>query len=133
MIQRTLAVGVLVFAALLLLVEVSYAQPRGPMVVTKAFADADTATLFIFGRNFHRNARVFFGTEDGLQELANPIITDSTIIVGLPTTAPGTYLFVVRIGQGGNQMRAMDVTIGASILSRICRTLRAMGGDLLLE
>ncbi|MFH1724503.1 MAG: fibrinogen-like YCDxxxxGGGW domain-containing protein [Elusimicrobiota bacterium] len=85
------------------------------LVITRAAADLSAGTLIIEGKNFGAAPEVLFGAPGGaLQDLQAALTAGGSIAAPLPTTEPGTYLLIVRSGQGATQTATMNVTIGAT-------------------
>ena len=89
-------------------------NPPPQLVVTRVEADLGTATLLVEGANFGSEPVVLLGDAGG-SFTEQPVIlsSDTAIQAALTTTAPATYLLLVRSGPAATQVYATDLTLGA--------------------
>ncbi len=88
------------------------------LVITAAAVDASSTVITVTGQNFGNSApEAFLGLPDGsiVDLLFETLLTPTAFTATLPgSVAPGSYLLVVRAGNGSTQIDSMDITIGAA-------------------
>lgn len=101
---------ILSIAAVAGLLTVTTTAQQNPLVITAVIVDE--ANLYISGANFGANPSVFLSGMP-LTRTINPLGTEITASLPLPSVAPGTYLLHVSRGNAPQHNATFSVAIGA--------------------